>query len=81
MALQYTFQSLSTPHAVIVIKYYIHKNNKFQHPMWQFNKALRLDLYEQDVRTNTAKNIRSLYSNYISEENTSACDFFTRLFS
>ena len=49
--------------------------------MWQFNKALRLDLCEQDVYTNTANNIRSLYINYISEENTSACDFFTRLLS
>ena len=53
--------------------------------MWQFDKALRLDLYEQDdVCTNTANNIRSLYSNYINEENTSAhcaCDFFTRLLS
>ena len=37
--------------------------------MWQFDKALRLDLYEQeDVCTNTANNIRSLYSNYINEE-------------
>ena len=53
--------------------------------MWQFDKALHLDLYEQDdVCTNTANNIRSLYSNYINEENTSArsaCDFFTRLLS
>ena len=50
--------------------------------MWQFDKALLLDLYEQDdVWTNTANNIRSLYNNYINEENTSACDFFTRLLS
>ena len=53
--------------------------------MWQFDKALRLGLYEQDdACTNTANNIRSLYNNYINEENTSAhcaCDFYVRLLS
>ena len=59
MARQYTFQSLSIPHAVIIIKYY--KHARIQHPMWQFDKALRLDLYGQDdVCTNTANNIRSM---------------------
>ena len=58
------------------------KITSIQHPMWQFDKALRLDLYEQgDVCTNTANNIRSLYSNYINEESTSACDFYMRLLS
>ena len=84
MALQYTFQSLSIPDAVIIIKYYIYiKITSIQHSIWQFDKDLRLDLYElDDVCTNTANNISSLYSNYINEElNTSAFDFFTRLLS
>ena len=54
--------------------------------MWQFDKALRLDLYGQDDVSCVYKYCKQhkkygLYGNYINEENTSACDFFTRLLS
>ena len=49
--------------------------------MWQFDKALRLDLYEQDdVCTNTANNIRSLNSNYIHQRRKHECSLCLRLF-
>ena len=82
MARQYTFQSLSIPHAVIIIKYYIHKT-RIQHPMWQFDKALRLDLYGQDdVCTNIANNIRSMvFTVTTSTKKTRVLATFSRVYS
>ena len=53
-----------------------------QHPMWQFDKALRLDLYAQDVCTNTANNIRSIvFTVTTSTKKTRVLATFSRVYS